>query len=110
VGRSISHCTPAEAAEDIDARRIMKRIRKALRQGREILIPAELSDRMARGESPIRVMRIMRSLSQVDLAAKANISQAVLSQFERGRRTPTLATYKRIARALGVPLATLTGD
>jgi DNA-binding XRE family transcriptional regulator len=99
-----------EAAEDAGTERIMRRAREALRQGREILIPAEFSDRMARGESPLRVMRAMRGLSQAALAAKAKISQPVLSQFERGRRAPALATCRRLARALAVPLATLTGD
>lgn len=101
---------PSEAQEDAGTQRIMQRSRKALRQGRELLIPAEFSDRMARGESPLRVMRTMRGLSQAALAAKAKISQPVLSQFERGFRTPSLATYKRLAHALAVPLPTLTGD
>lgn len=100
----------ANNAEAAGGRRVMARARKALRQGREILLPAEFSDRMARGESPLRVMRAMRGLSQAALAAKAKISQPVLSQFERGRRAPALATCRRLARALAVPLATLTGD
>jgi DNA-binding XRE family transcriptional regulator len=100
----------AEAAEDVGTRRVMGRARSALRAGREVLIPAEFSDRMARGENPLRVIRAMRGLSQAALAAKAEISQAVLSQFECGQRTPALATCRRLARALAVPLATLTGD
>jgi mRNA interferase RelE/StbE len=100
--------------EDAGTRVIMARARAALRQGREVLIPAEFSDRMARRESPVRVMRQMRGLSQAALAAKAEISQPVLSQFERGRRAPALASLRRLARALGVPLAVplavLAGD
>jgi ribosome-binding protein aMBF1 (putative translation factor) len=109
-GGRLSSRAMAEAQEDAGTQRIMQRSRKALRQGRELLIPAEFSDRMARGESPLRVMRTMRGLSQAALAAKAKISQPVLSQFERGFRTPSLATYKRLAHALAVPLPTLTGD
>jgi ribosome-binding protein aMBF1 (putative translation factor) len=98
-----------EAAEDAGTRRIMARARKEVRNG-ELLIPAEFSDRMQRGESPIRVMREMRGLAQTRLAAKAKISQPVLSQFERSQRTPSLATLKRLAVALAVPIATLTGE
>jgi DNA-binding XRE family transcriptional regulator len=88
----------------------MRHTRKALHERRELLIPAEFSDRMARGESPIRVMRTMRGLTQAVLAAKAKVSQPVLSQFEHGKRAPSLATYRRLARALAVPLPTLIGD
>ena len=82
-----------------------------MRRTRKVpLIPAEFSDRLARGESPLRVIRALRGLSQTALAAKAKLSQPVLWQFERGKRTPALATYRRLACALAVPLTALTGD
>jgi len=40
-------------------------------------------------------------LTQKDLAEKAGLGQAEVSKIERGRKSPTLDTYSRLAAALG---------
>ena len=50
----------------------------------------------------IKEIRKDKSLSQIQLASAADITQAALSQIENGKR-PGINTLKRISRALKVP-------
>ncbi len=54
----------------------------------------------ARGGSPI---------SQQEIAATLGLSQATISDYERGRRSPSLATLQALARMLGVSTDWLLG-
>jgi transcriptional regulator with XRE-family HTH domain len=56
--------------------------------------------------SVIRMSRRSRQLTVEALAQRAKISKSAVSQIERGRIEPSLHTLRRIASALGVPLAT----
>jgi ribosome-binding protein aMBF1 (putative translation factor) len=58
----------------------------------------------------IRTAREAAGLSQVNLAAAANISQGYLSQLELDEREPTLPIAARIARALGMSLDELAAS
>lgn len=49
----------------------------------------------------IRVARHDAGLSQRDLAKRAGTSQATLSAYEAGRKSPSLDTLARIVRAAG---------
>ena len=51
---------------------------------------------------PLRLLRKTRGLSQVELAVRAGITQAAVSEIERGGRLPTLRTLSRLSRALDV--------
>ena len=44
-------------------------------------------------------------LTQKQLAEKAGIGQAEVSKIERGRKSPTLDTYSRLASALGLDVS-----
>lgn len=50
----------------------------------------------------IKTLRKERGLSQIELADKAGITQAALSQIENGKR-PGNETIKKISETLGVP-------
>ena len=50
----------------------------------------------------IRELRKQQSMSQEQLAQKANITQAALSQIENGKR-PGITTLKKLSAALKVP-------
>lgn len=56
----------------------------------------------------LREARERAGLSRAQLARLADASIETIKSAEDGRRTPYLATAERIARALGVPLASLT--
>jgi transcriptional regulator with XRE-family HTH domain len=56
----------------------------------------------------VKRRRRRRGLSQAAFAQSARISQAYLSRLESGIQTnPSVAVLKRLAKALGVPVARL---
>jgi transcriptional regulator with XRE-family HTH domain len=52
----------------------------------------------------IRLARREKGLSQRDLARHAGTSQAAISAYEGGQRSPSLETLSRIIRAAGLDL------
>jgi transcriptional regulator with XRE-family HTH domain len=52
----------------------------------------------------LKAQRERRQLSMTALAAKAGLSQQMISYVERGTRNPTLETLLRITQALDIPL------
>jgi transcriptional regulator with XRE-family HTH domain len=57
--------------------------------------------------SLLRAQRLAADLSLRQLADRTNVSNAYLSQLERGLHEPSLGVLRAIASALGVPLPTL---
>lgn len=55
----------------------------------------------------IRARRLTAGLSLRDVAARADVSNAYLSQVERGLHEPSLTVLRAIADALGMPLDAL---
>ena len=55
----------------------------------------------------IRAHRTAAGLSLRDLAERTSISNAYLSQVERGLHEPSLTVLRAVAEALGLPLASL---
>ena len=80
---------------------------RARREGAESF-PIEVADRLLAGESPIRVYRSYRGMTQQQLAAAAGINPMYLSQIERGQRTGSTKTLGTLARLLDVALDDLT--
>lgn len=97
-----------EAFEDKADAAVVAEFHEAYRAGREFLVPAEILRRELAGESPIKLWRDHRGLTQQELADRAGISKPYLSQIESGKRQGTLETLAAIARALDVPLQVLT--
>jgi DNA-binding XRE family transcriptional regulator len=91
-----------EAAEDADAATIIDRFRTKLAAGEEELVPADVVKRLLAGENPVRVWREHRGMKAGELAVKAGLSQAYVSQLEAGKREGSVAAMKSIAEALGV--------
>ncbi|QCR42466.1 hypothetical protein C1N91_01790 [Curtobacterium sp. SGAir0471] len=53
----------------------------------------------------IRAARLRAGLTQVQLAARAGVTQSVISTYENGRREPSLAALQRLVRAAGFEAA-----
>ncbi len=51
-----------------------------------------------------------QGLSQKELAARANVTEAAISRYINGDREPRAVTLLAIAKALGVSTADLTGE
>jgi ribosome-binding protein aMBF1 (putative translation factor) len=93
----------AEVDEDIGTARLVARARREIAAGGSLL-PKDIVDRLAKGESPIRVLREWRDVTQMYLSFRTNLSQSYISDIESGRRTGTPAALRRLADALRVPL------
>ena len=55
----------------------------------------------------LKALRKERGLTLQKVAASAGLSKAFVGQIESGRANPSLASLKRVADALGIPLAAL---
>ena len=49
----------------------------------------------------LRLRREQLRLNQTELSAKSGIGQNTISYFEKGRKTPSLATIQKIVEAMG---------
>lgn len=87
----------AELAEDAEL------ARRALARDEE-RVPVEIVDRLIERENPVRVWREYRGLSRAQLAEKAEITAAYLSQIESGRRGGSSKVLRAIAATLDVDL------
>ena len=97
-----------ELLEDESDARVIAEFHEAYTTGREFLIPDDIMRRELAGESPIKLWRERRGLTQQELAMLAGISKPYLSQIETGKRQGTLETLSALARSLEVPLDVLT--
>lgn len=71
-------------------------------------LPAEAVERLIAGEPPLTVLADARALTLTQIAAKAGLSQAYVSQLAAGNRRGSLRTWQNLAAALNVPLDLLT--
>lgn len=99
----------AEADEDKGTARLVALARKSVNAGSPIL-PKHVVDRLANGESPLRVIRDWRDFTQMHLSFKTGLSQGYISDVENGRRNGTTAALRLIADVLNVPLDLLVQD
>ena len=67
-------------------------------------VPFAVVKRIANGESPLKVWREHRGLTQAQLAETTGIKQGSLSDLERGRRSARFETFCKLADALGIAL------
>ena len=97
--------------EDLGTARIVARSNVALAAGRDMELPAEVAEAIARGENPLRVIRRWRDMTQLYLGEiKTDIGQSMISALEKGTRRGTPAMWKRLSRALDVPIDVLIPD
>lgn len=85
-----------EAAEDLAD---LQAYDRAIAEGGES-IPAELVNRMIDGESPLRVYREYRGLTQSSLAAASGVNRVQIADIEAGRGKGSVETMRKLAVAL----------
>jgi DNA-binding XRE family transcriptional regulator len=93
-----------EAAEDLADIAAIERIKADIAAGREELIPSELVDRMLSGESPLRVYREYRGLTQTALAAASGVNRVQIADIEARRKSGSIDTVRKLADALRVTI------
>ena len=92
-----------EDAEDLEA---VRRVEADPNQDR---IPLEVVKRLLDDESPVKVWREHRGLTQQALAGAAGLPQSTIARLEGGARKGTVEQMRKLAGALGINLDTLCG-
>jgi DNA-binding XRE family transcriptional regulator len=93
-----------EALEDRADAAALAGFAERLARGEEETLPAAMVDRLLGGESPVRVWREHRRLTQAQLGEAAGVAQSMVAMIERGDRRGTVDTLASIACALRVDL------
>ena len=93
-----------EALEDRADAAALTGFAERLGRGEEETLPAMMVDRLLGGESPVRVWREHRGLTQAQLGEAAGVAQSMVAMIERGDRRGTVDTLASIARALKIDL------
>ncbi len=71
-------------------------------------LPAEVLDKLtAREESPLKILRKHRGLTQKDLAGLSGISRPYLTEIETGKKDGSIRAMKALADVLKVDLSLL---
>lgn len=91
-----------EAAEDLADLRASERVKAAVEQGEDEYVPAELVNRILAGESPLRVWREYRGLTQVALSEATGINRTQIAQIESKKQVGSVQTLKCLAEQLGI--------
>jgi DNA-binding XRE family transcriptional regulator len=92
------------AAEDLADLQAYDRTNAALAAGEDELIPSDYANRLLNGESPLRVYRDLRGMTQAALAEKAGVGRVLVAEIETGRKQGSVATLRALAQAIGVTL------
>lgn len=66
-----------------------------------------VADTFYPGSASVAALRLQNGWSQAELARRAETSQSYIARLERGQVDPQVSTVRKIARALGVPVAAL---
>jgi DNA-binding XRE family transcriptional regulator len=71
-------------------------------------LPEDVLQKLAIGDqSPIKIIRKHRGMTQDELASASGISRPYLTELETGRKDGSIKSLKSIAHALGVALEDL---
>jgi transcriptional regulator with XRE-family HTH domain len=73
----------------------------------EVNLSTKADDVSARVALAIKLRRGQMGLSLRDLASLSGISASMISDIERGAKSPTISTLDTLARALGLPISAL---
>ena len=71
-------------------------------------LPDDVLQKITLGaQSPIKIIRKFRGMTQDDLAGACGLSRPYLTEIETGRKEGSIRSLKSIAKALNVPLEKL---
>ena len=92
------------AAANLDDLRAHGRMMAAIARGEEELVPDAFAKRLIAGESPVRVWRELRGLTQAALTTASGVNRVQIANIESGAKTGSVATLRKLADALGMTL------
>ena len=91
-------------AENFADLRTYDRAMAAIARGDEELVPEAFAKRLIAGESPVRVWRDLRGLTQAALSAASGVNRVQIANIESGAKSGSVATLRKLADALGIGL------
>lgn len=91
-----------EAAEELAELGAYDRAKADLASGADELVSPEFARRILDGESPVRVFRELRGLTQSRLADLSGVNRVQIADIEARRKTGSVETVRKLADALGV--------
>ena len=89
-------------AEDVADNAAFDRVVARLASGEEETVPTAFANRIIDGESPLRVYREFRGLTQVALAEASGVNRVQIADIEAGRKSGSVETVRKLAAALNV--------
>jgi mRNA interferase RelE/StbE len=89
-----------EAAEDLAD---IQAYDRAMAAGEESF-PSEIVERLINGESPVRVFREFRGLTQSALSVVSGVNRVQIADIEAGRRSGSVETFRKLAHALNLSI------
>jgi DNA-binding XRE family transcriptional regulator len=90
------------AAQDLADLQAYDHAKAALVVGEDELIPAEYVNRLLNGDSPLRVYRDLRGMTQSFLAERSGVNRVTVAEIETRRKHGSVATLRKLAGTLGV--------
>ena len=78
--------------------------KQRLARGEDELVPLDLTERRLAGESPAKIWREYRGLTQEGLAKFSKVSRPMIAAIEAGHKTGGIGTLKKLAVALKIDL------
>jgi DNA-binding XRE family transcriptional regulator len=75
-----------------------------LAQGGDEVIPLDITERRLGGESPVKIWREYRGLTQEKLAKRSKVSRPMIAAIEARHKTGGIGTLKKLAVALKIDL------
>ena len=90
------------AEEDFADLRAALAVRKCIQAGTDEFVSAAIADRLIDGESPLKVWREHRALSQSALARASGVNRVQIADIEADRATGSVQTLRALADALRV--------
>ena len=73
-------------------------------------LPDDILDALtARQESPLRILRKHRGLTQQELAEAAGLSRPYLTEMEKGHKSGSVRALRAVAKSLNVDMSYLVG-
>jgi DNA-binding XRE family transcriptional regulator len=95
------------ALEDAHDAATIEDFYRRLVSGEEETFPAEVADRLLAGEHPVRVLRSHRGMTLQQVADACGVTNAHISQIEKGKRSMSTELLKKMAEALRVDVELL---
>ena len=92
------------AATNLADLRAHDRAMAAIARGDEELVPEAFTKRLIAGESPVRVWRELRGLTQAALSTASGVNRVQIANIESGAKSGSVATLRKLADALAVGL------